>query len=102
VDATVDNQLHSLEQRMLAHSDNAPWTALLMVNPETGEQENCGVIIEKRLVAENAVWLTYSKADHLWWIVWQDDHLRKWGYNEERRKVCWRTFFELTEFQMQG
>ena len=94
--------MRSLEQKMLAHSDDTPWTGLLMVDPKTDEQEDCGAIIEKRVVAETTVWLTYSKPDCLWWIVWQDDRLRKLGYGEPRRKDCWRTFFELTEAEMQA
>lgn len=106
IDARTKVQMRSLERKLLAHSDDTPWTGLLMVDPETGEQENWGAIVDKRLVAKNTVWLTYSKIDRLWWIVWQDDRvsqrLRKWGYGESRRQECWRTFFELTEAQMHG
>ena len=76
----TEAQMRALECRLLAHGDDLPWTALLIDNA------NCGVVAEKRQVAETIIWLTYSKSDRLWWIVWQDDRLRKLGYSESRRK----------------
>lgn len=98
-DSAAETQIRALERELLALVDK-PQHGLFFIDPETGEQENHGVIIKKQMVADTTVWLTYSKADRLWWIVWQDDRLRKLGYGESRRKDCWKTFFELTEAQM--
>ena len=92
--------MRSLEREMYALVDG-PQHALVTVDPETGEQEQHGVIIKKRTVADITVWLTYSKTDRMWWITWERDRLWKMAYVEARRKVCWQTFFELTEAQMQ-
>jgi hypothetical protein len=95
----TEAQMLLLEREMFALVVG-PQHGLFFIDPDTGEQANHGVIIKKRTVADATVWLTYSKADRLWWIIWQDDLLRKLGYDESRRKDCWRTFFELTEVQM--
>jgi len=97
--AEIEAQILGLEQELRALPDEQQH-GLVTVDPETGEQEQHGVIIKKRAVADVTVWLTYSKADRMWWITWQSDRLCKMAYVEARRKICWQTFFELTEAQM--
>ena len=70
---------------------------LIVVDPVTGERENCGVITKRRTIGDIPMWLTYDEVSRMWWIVWQDDRLRKADYIEARREVCWETFFEMTE-----
>jgi hypothetical protein len=70
---------------------------LVLVDPKTGETTNCGVITKKRVIGEILVYLTYDEPSRMWWIVWKDDRLRKLGFIEARREVCWETFFEMTE-----
>lgn len=70
---------------------------LITIDPDTGVSENFGVITKKRKVGDADVWLTYDELHSMWWIVVQDDHLRKIGYIEARREVCWETFLEMKE-----
>lgn len=70
---------------------------LVAVDPETGKRDHCGVITKRRDVGDVTVWLTYDQQSQLWWIVWQDDRLRKMGFVEARREVCWELFDSLDE-----
>lgn len=99
--AQLDVAMRALEQELLALVDE-PQHGLVTVDPVTGEQEHHGVIIKKRTVTDITVWLTYSKADRIWWIAWERERLLKLAYAEARRVVCWQTFFELTEMQMRA
>lgn len=65
---------------------------LVLVDPETGQQEHCGVIAKKRVVDKTTVWLTYDEPSRFWWIIWQEDELCKVGFVEARREVCWELF----------
>ena len=69
---------------------------LILVDPVTGERENCGAITRRRTIDNVPMWLTYDEVNHMWWIVWQDDCLHKAGYVENRREVCWQTFLKMT------
>lgn len=69
---------------------------LVLINPETGVQENCGTIIEKRMVGDKTLWLTCDY-DDVWWIIIDDLQLIKLGYLNARREECWRLFFALDE-----
>lgn len=73
---------------------------LITVDPKTGARDNCGVINHKRTVGDITVWLTYDEPNRMWWIVWKDDRLRKAGYTEARREICWETFFALTDVDL--
>jgi len=73
---------------------------LVLRDPDTGETENCGVILEKRTIGDATVCLTYHQDDRMWWIVVSDDRIRKLGYIEARREVCWETFFALDEAEL--
>ena len=95
----VEDQILQLERDLLTLVDG-PQRSLRLVDPETGFQEDRGVIIHKRLVDDLTVWLTYSKVNRLWWIIWQDDRLRMLGFRDTRRKDCWRTYFELDKAEM--
>ncbi len=81
------NPLETKEERM---------KDLVAVDPATGVQVNCGTITKKRLVGDIPVWLTFDEGQRMWWIVWKEDRLRKIGYVEARREVCWETFFKMT------
>ena len=70
---------------------------LVAVDPQTGQSDHCGVVASKRTVGKITVWLTYDEASRLWWIVWKDDRLRKVGFVEARREVCWELFENLDE-----
>jgi hypothetical protein len=70
---------------------------LVAVDPLTGQRDDCGVIASKRMVGKITLWLTYDAANRFWWIVWKDDRLRKVGFVEARREVCWELFEGLTE-----
>lgn len=70
---------------------------LVLFDPQTGERENCGTIAARRTIGRVPLWLTYDEVKRMWWIVWQDDRLRKAGYAKSRRKVCWETFRDMTE-----
>jgi hypothetical protein len=69
---------------------------LILVDPTTGERENCGVITRKRAIGDIPLWLTFDAPNRMWWIVWRDDRIRKAGYVEGRREICWEAFFEMT------
>lgn len=73
---------------------------LALVDPDTGKTERLGVIRKKRSIGAATVWLTYDAADRMWWIVVSDDRLRKIGYIEARREVCWETFDALDEAEL--
>ena len=70
---------------------------LVAVDPETGQSEHCGVITKTRTIGKITVWLTYDAPNHFWWIVWQADRLRKIGFIEARREVCWELFEHINE-----
>lgn len=70
---------------------------LVAVDPLTGQRDNCGVITKKRAVGKITVWLTYDASSRFWWIVWKDERLRKVGFVEARREVCWELFENLSE-----
>jgi hypothetical protein len=70
---------------------------LVAVDPETGQSEHCGVIAKKRTIGKITVWLTYDQPNRFWWIVWKDERLRKIGFVEARREVCWELFESLGE-----
>lgn len=70
---------------------------LVAVDPQTGQSDRCGVIAKKRTIGKTTVWLTYDKTNRFWWIVWQDNRLRKMGFVEARREVCWELFESLDE-----
>ena len=70
---------------------------LVAIDPKTGQSDHCGVIAKKRAINKTTVWLTYDESNRLWWIVWQDDRLRKFGFVEARREVCWELFESLDE-----
>ena len=70
---------------------------LVAVDPQTGQSDRCGVIAKKRVIGKTTVWLTYDEPNRFWWIVWQDDRLRKVGFVEARREVCWELFKNLDE-----
>jgi hypothetical protein len=70
---------------------------LVAVDPQTGQRDHCGVIAKKTTIGKITVWLTYDEPNRLWWIVWQDDRLRKVGFIEARREVCWELFENLDE-----
>jgi hypothetical protein len=70
---------------------------LVAIDPETGERHACGAIAKKRMIGDTTVWLTYDEPGRMWWIVMQDDVLRKIGFIEARREACWETFFGMTE-----
>jgi hypothetical protein len=70
---------------------------LVVVDPQTGQSEHCGVITTKRTIGKITVWLTYDAPNLFWWIVWRDDRLRKAGFIEARREVCWELFEGLDE-----
>lgn len=61
------DRIRALEREMLAHGDEAPWSRFVDAD---GEQDLCGVIVKKRMVDATTVFLTYSKANHIWWIAW--------------------------------
>lgn len=69
---------------------------LVIVDPTTGEREDCGAIVKRRVIGDIPLWLTYDEPNRMWWIVWKDEHVRKAGYGEARRGVCWETFFKMT------
>lgn len=73
---------------------------LALVDPDTGKTERLGVILKKRAVGAATVWLTYNAAARMWWIVVSDDRLRKIGYIEARREVCWETYDALDEAEL--
>ena len=70
---------------------------LVAIDPQTGRSGRCGAIAKKRMIGTITVWLTYDATNCLWWIVWQDDRLRKVGFIEARREVCWELFESLDE-----
>ena len=70
---------------------------LVAIDPQTGRSDHCGAIAKKRTIGKLTVWLTYDATNYLWWIVWQDDRLRKVGFIEARREVCWELFDNLDE-----
>ena len=70
---------------------------LVLVDPRTGQTEQLGTILKKRSIGAATVWLTYEEADRLWRIVVSDDRLRKIGYIDARREVCWETYEALDE-----
>jgi len=70
---------------------------LVAVDPQTVQSDHCGVIAKKRAIGKTTVWLTYDEPNRFWWIVWQDDRLRKVGFVEARREVCWELFENLDE-----
>jgi hypothetical protein len=72
----------------------------LAVDPRTGQHENCGVALKKRTIGKATTWLTYDEADRMWWIVVSDDRLRKIGFIEARREVCWEMFDTLDEAEL--
>lgn len=65
--------------------------------PQTGQSDHCGVVTKKRTIGTSTVWLTYDEPNRFWWIVWKDDRLRKAGFVEARREVCWELFESLDE-----
>ena len=82
---------------------------LVLLDPKTGERENCGIIAQKREVGGVTVYLTFTEPvepadgdEGMWWIVWQDGRLRlhKMGYVVERREICWQTFTDLDEAEL--
>lgn len=72
---------------------------LIVIDPDTGVSENFGIVTDKRKVGDTNLWLTYDEPHRMWWIIIQveDDRLRKVGYIEARREVCWEAFFEMSE-----
>jgi hypothetical protein len=72
-------------------------TDLVAIDPETGERHACGTIAKKRTIGDTIVWLTYDGPGRMWWIVMQDETLRKIGFIEARREACWETFLGMTE-----
>jgi len=70
---------------------------LVAVDPETGRRDHCGAIAKRRDVGDVTVWLTYDESNRFWSIVWQDDRLRKMGFVEARREVCWELFEHIDE-----
>ena len=70
---------------------------LVTVDPQTGQSDHCGIIAKKRLIGKITVWLTYDEPNRFWWIVWKDERLRKVGFVEARREVCWELFEGLDE-----
>lgn len=70
---------------------------LVAIDPQTGKSEHCGVILKKRTVGKAAVWLTYDEPGRMWWIVVSDNRLRKIGFIEARREICWEMFDDLDE-----
>jgi hypothetical protein len=73
---------------------------LIAIDPQTGKSEHCGVVLKKRAIGKATAWLTYDQNDRMWWIVVSDDHLRKIGYIEARREVCWEMFDALDEAEL--
>ena len=73
---------------------------LILVDPQTGKTEKLGAIRKKRSIGAATVWLTYDKDDRMWWIVVSDDRLRKIGFIDARREVCWETFDALDEAEL--
>jgi hypothetical protein len=60
--------------------------------------EHCGVILKKLTISGATAWILYDEADRYWWIVGLvegDDRLRKIGFIDARREVCWETFEAL-------
>jgi hypothetical protein len=72
---------------------------LIAIDPDTGVSENFGIVTKKRRVGNADLWLTYDELHRMWWIVIQvqNDRLRKVGFIEARREVCWETFLEMGE-----
>jgi hypothetical protein len=71
---------------------------LIAVDPDTGVRDNCGTILDRRVIGGVPVWLTHD--DDAYWIVWQDDRLRKMGYTKARLAIAMRTFAELTDHEI--
>lgn len=75
----------------------------LVVENDRGEQENCGAIAKKRTIGSTVVYLTYDEPSSFWWIIWKDPIdgcMRKIGFVEDRREVCWQMFRDLTESEL--
>jgi hypothetical protein len=62
-----------------------------------------GVVVKKRQVGGDTVWLSFRKPDRVWWISWtHDGENMRMGYEEPRVTTCWTVFFELTSAQMRA
>jgi hypothetical protein len=70
---------------------------LVAIDPQTGKSEHCGGILKRRAIGKSTVWLTYDESGRMWWIVVSDECLRKIGFIEARREVCWELFDDLDE-----
>jgi hypothetical protein len=73
---------------------------LALLDPQTGQTERLGAILKKRSIGTATVWLTYEEADRIWWIIVADDRLRKIGFIDARREVCWEMYEALDEAEL--
>jgi len=69
----------------------------------TADGVSFGVIVKKRKVGGDTVFLSFRKSDRVWWISWvHDGRTMRMGYDEPRVRTCWTVFFELTSAQMRA
>jgi len=78
----------------------------LVAQNDKGEREHLGFVAQKRVIDETTVYLTVtepSDAPAMWWIVFHDlaGRLCKIGYALERREICWQTFFDMSEADLE-